>query len=87
MSNLITTIILTIIIISIFIYYESKYSELTYVKSEIDGKEYLVRNLNDKVEGANTLSKIKDKMIKLINVAFKMHPKDNKAFRIWLHQI
>jgi predicted metal-dependent hydrolase len=82
MSNFINTIILTILIISIFIYYESKYSELTYVKSEIDGKEYLVRNLDDKVKGANTLSKLKDKMMKLINISLKTHPKDKRVLRL-----
>lgn len=50
---------------SIFIYYESKYYELTYVKSDIDNRKYLVRNREDSVEAANTLATIRKRLIKL----------------------
>ena len=38
---------------------------LIYVKSTIDGKEYLVRNMNDKQEAADLLAKLRLKMNKL----------------------
>ena len=61
MEDLITIFIVGIIILCIFLQFESKYSELTYVKSTIDGNKYLVRNREDKQEAA-------DKLVSLIKV-------------------
>ena len=42
MNELVTVIIIIVIVISFFLHYESFYSELTYVKSSLDNRQYLV---------------------------------------------
>ncbi len=65
MEDFISLVTIFIIILSLFIYYETKYSKIIYIKSDIDDKMYLVRNLPDKKEAANLLSKIKQRLTKL----------------------
>jgi hypothetical protein len=45
-------------------YRNSKYP-MTYVKSDVDGDNYLVRNLPDKQDAANRLARVRGKLIKL----------------------
>ena len=47
MNDFVQIVIISIVVISLYIYYESKYSELEYVKSNIDNQLYLVRNRKD----------------------------------------
>jgi predicted metal-dependent hydrolase len=60
-------IILCIILLIIFLYLRREYNDITYVKSDIDGQLYLVRNLLDKQQSANLLATIKKNMFKLAN--------------------
>lgn len=57
--------ILAFIIFIIYLYFENKSNEVTYVISEIDNKKYLVRNLPDKNHAANLLANIRKKLDKL----------------------
>ena len=59
--------IIFIIVFTIYVYYESKYYNVTYVTSSIDNKPYLVRNKKDKLKAANTLAQINTRLIKLVN--------------------
>ena len=68
MNEFVNIIIISIVILSFYIYYESKYSELEYVKSVIDNELYLVRNRDDKGRAANILAKIKQKLTKLVEI-------------------
>jgi predicted metal-dependent hydrolase len=68
MNEFVNIIIISILILSFYIYYESKYSELEYVKSVIDNELYLVRNRDDKERAANILAKIKKKLSKLVEI-------------------
>ena len=65
MNEFITIIITIIILISIFIHYEAKYSELTYVLSTVDNQKYLVRNKKDKQLAADLLANIKKNLLRL----------------------
>jgi len=61
--------LLVFIIITIFVviicYFKFNYPDMTYVKSNIDGKYYLVRNMKDKQQAANTLARIRNNIIQL----------------------
>lgn len=46
-------------------------SNMVYVKSELDGNYYLVRNVSDKVEASNTLAKIRQNIILLSDELYK----------------
>ena len=47
-SQLIFYVIIAIVVISMVMQYESFTNEVTYTKSDVDGKAYLVRNLPDR---------------------------------------
>jgi len=45
--------------------YDSKFSDVEYVESKVDGRKYLVRKLDDKNEAADLLANIRLKLIRL----------------------
>lgn len=59
-------IILIISVCIIFVFLSNKYNEVAIVKSDIDNKKYIVRDLKDKKEAARTLSKINNNIETLI---------------------
>ncbi len=75
-----------IIILTIGIYgysnIEHLTNEITYVKSSIDGRDYLVRNMEDKQEAANLLSKVRIKLEDICNSMKKKYPDDESVNRM-----
>ena len=67
MEELTTIIIITICILAFFLHYESKYSELIYVKSSVDDRSYLVRNLPDKQKAADLLGNVRKNLDTIAN--------------------
>lgn len=59
--------ILTVILVFmiIYLYFNYTYHDMTYVKSDVDNKYYLVQNSSDKQEAANLLAKIYEDICKL----------------------
>ena len=64
-NALIGLIVLAAILMYSYTNYEHLTNEVTYVKSTIDGQEYLVRNTTGKEEAANKLCRIKNALIRL----------------------
>jgi len=60
-SFFITAILLT----TLFIHIENKDKELTYVKSTVDDRKYLVRNLPDKQQSADMIATVRGNLVKL----------------------
>lgn len=81
MSEFILYFILVVFVIIIFLYYEKRYSELTYVKAK-NGKEYLVRNKPDKQDAANLLGEIADNLVKLVNSLQIKHSDDPRTIQV-----
>ncbi len=63
-TNLFIVIVITILI---YIYIDSKQSDLILYKSTLDHRNYLVRNLPDKDKSSNLLAKCRLNISKLIN--------------------
>ena len=82
MNELITIIIATVIVICIFLYYESQFSELTYVRSTVDNEEYLVRNRKDKQQACDLLANIKKSLIELVEFIELKLPNDKRVIRL-----
>lgn len=82
MNELISIIIATVILMSIFMYYEGKYTELTYVKSDVDNQEYLVRNREDKQDAADILANIKKNLLKIVQIMEVEYPNDKRVNRL-----
>lgn len=60
-SFFITSILLT----TLYMHLENRNKELTYVKSTVDGRKYLVRNLPDKQDAANMIATVRSNLVKL----------------------
>jgi predicted metal-dependent hydrolase len=52
-------IMLVLVCVTIALYMRYNHKDMTYVKSDIDGQFYLVRDVSDKQYAANTLARIK----------------------------
>ena len=77
--------IIFITVFLIYSFYQSKYGEVKMVRSEIDGKEYLVRNSEkfaDSEESADTLAIIRNKLITLTNYLEDKDPKSVAVKRL-----
>ncbi len=73
--------ILTLILVSlsIYLYFNYTYPDMTYIKSDVDGNYYLVRNTDDKNQAANMLAKIHLDILKLSN--FLEKNKNNDKYK------
>ncbi len=65
MKLLLFIITLILICLIIYFYFNVTYPDMTYVKSDIDNKFYLVRNAEDKHNAANMLAKINKNILDL----------------------
>jgi len=72
------------LVISYLIYeYLHEDSKITFVKSNVDGKEYLVRNLLDKQKASDLLAYINQRVQKLINFLLKKYPNNSEIKRLY----
>ena len=67
MDDFISFFMLLIVITIFYTYLESKAIEVIYVKSNIDGKEYLVRKMSDMQQACDLLCSLNTNLKKLIN--------------------
>tara|TARA_B110000037_G_scaffold221080_1_gene290765 strand:- start:1979 stop:2611 length:633 start_codon:yes stop_codon:yes gene_type:complete len=73
MEKLIIVITLFILFICVYMHFENKLNDLIYVKSDIDGKEYLVQRYNDSKKAANLISKTRKKLEDLTNYCYEKY--------------
>lgn len=79
MDNMIIFFTFFILLVSALIYGDNNFNEVTYVKSSLDNKEYLVRkfeNNKESIKSANMLAKIRYKLIKLAQHCYNKYPDD-----------
>ena len=67
-NNIVSFIIIISLIIIIYKYFEQSTYDIVMVKSNINNKSYLVRNLPDKQQSADLLGIIATKLEKLVNI-------------------
>jgi hypothetical protein len=77
-------LILTLIVIVLVVWmnYETTHADLTYVTSTVDGRQYLVRNRVDKMEAANLLANIRSNLKKLVEYLRINYISDDKVSRL-----
>lgn len=80
MENLLNFVIALIILFFLYQYFERKSYDINFVKSEIDDKEYLVRNMDDSQEAANLLAKTRQKLEKVNNYLYNLEDEDLEKF-------
>lgn len=81
MNELTALIIIIILIMIISLNYQTHNSDVTYVKSNVDNKYYLVRNRKDKQEAADLIGQTAVNLKKLVNHLNKKYPKDPRSKR------
>ena len=68
MFDIVSSIIIITLIIIIYKYFEQSTYDIIMVKTNVNNKSYLVRNLPDKQDAADLLGKISVKLEKLVNI-------------------
>jgi len=68
--------IIGVIVVCIALFMQNRYNNLTYVKSEVDNRRYLVRNIKDKQNAADMLATINQKLETLKIHLEKKYPDD-----------
>ena len=74
--------IIGVIIVCIALFMQNNYNNLTYVKSKVDDRSYLVRNIKDKQEAADILATINQKLEKLKVHLENKYPNDERIKRL-----
>ena len=80
--NYIDVIIIIILIVFSMYYVKENFIEVSYVRSTIDGKQYLVQNRKNAVEAANLLANINKNLLKLISILKEKYSDDERTKRI-----
>ena len=75
-------IIVAVVCISATMYLEGFSNDVDYVESQLDNRQYLVRNLPDKSDAARLLSLIRARLIKLIRYMRTKYPTDKRVHRL-----
>jgi WLM domain len=63
-------------------YIMNKGAEVRYVKSDVDGREYLVQKTDDSLEAANMLASLNFKVEQLITTLLEKYPGDGRVQRL-----
>jgi hypothetical protein len=67
MDTFLSSFIVIILLVILYVYLEGRSYEVKFVKSNVNGKEYLVRNLPDKQQAADLIAKLSMKLEKVVN--------------------
>ena len=70
--------IVSVLIFFVFFHFKNTFLNVKYVRSQIDNRLYLVRNVEDKQKAADTLAKMSKKLEQLINHLVNNKPTDDK---------
>ena len=81
MEDFVSFFLILICITIFYVYLENKAVDVTYMKSTIDNKEYLVRNLPDKQEAANILAQIREGLTKIVDHLYENKEKEKDKIK------
>ena len=82
MNDIIKFIVVIVLLTTIYLYIDTKNSNLIYERAELDGNMYLVRNVEDKAKAANLLASIRQKLERVINYLVKKYPDQDNVARL-----
>lgn len=78
--NFIEVFVSFILIVILYMYLENNSYDIKYVTSSVDGRDYLVRNMEDKNGAADLLASIRARLIKLINFIKNMNDEEIERY-------
>lgn len=74
--------VIFVMIVIIIMYVKQYYGEVSYIKSSVDNRMYLVRKMEDQKQAANYLADINKMGVKLINHMKSKYPDDPNVKRL-----
>lgn len=80
-------LIFIILVIIVIVYIKYQNSDVTYVKSDIDNQEYLVRDLDDKQQAANMLANIKAHIYKITDHLYQNKDTKYVNYKSYIEQL
>jgi predicted metal-dependent hydrolase len=80
--NFLIFFIVAILIFIIFIYFDNKNREVSYVISNFDNRKYLVHNGDDKQQAADLLAKCRTNLVKVCDYMKERYPNDERIERL-----
>lgn len=81
-SDFQTIFIIIFLIFIAYVYIDDKNNDVGYVISTFDNRRYLVRNMDDNLDAANLLAKIRYNLEKLSNYLKKVHYTEDRIKRL-----
>ncbi len=75
------------IVLCLIINYQKKHAELKYVRSKIDGNEYMVRNLPDSQQAADILARLRQRMVKLADHVYDIRDEQDEFCMAQIEQL
>jgi predicted metal-dependent hydrolase len=82
MDSAISIFTLIFLMVTLFIFLESKNNDVTYVISSVDNRKYLVRNLPDKKKAADILANTRRKLVTLCDILETKYSKNKSIIRL-----
>ena len=82
MNDVIKFVVVIILLTTIYLYIDTKNSNLIYERAELDGNMYLVRNVEDKAKASNLLASIRQKLERVINYLVQKYPDQDNVARL-----
>lgn len=71
--------VVVVVLVILGVYVTNKMRDVSYVKSSVDGKEYLVRSVGDALEAADMLARLNAKAMLLISRLSEAHGDDERV--------
>lgn len=81
-NDILKFIIVLVLLAIIYLYIDSKNSNLIYVKADLDNNLYLVRNVEDKERAANLLASVRQKLQRLVDYTVNKYPNQENVARL-----
>lgn len=75
------------ILFCLYVHYNNHNGDMVYVAATVDGNQYLVRNLPDKVAAADLLARLRKKMVKLVDYLQTIKDDQNAFCAVALEQL
>lgn len=77
--SIIDVIVITIVVIIVVFYLKTHFTEVVYVKSNVDGQQYLVRKLPDQQIAADLIADITKDLTLLVKHMIAKYPENNMS--------
>jgi hypothetical protein len=83
MGRFVEVLIFFVLVVIILSYLRSVYSEVEYVRSGVDGREYLMRHLPDRRQAADLIARVNQKLNKLVQHLAAKYPDSPVATQLY----